>query len=382
MSVTLNQPSGLTEPQTNVSYVSATLVANTYTVYNDGLGDDGTFSTNLNDAPQATGAVTLYSDANDINVQQGTYYATTRALEFSLRAANGFNYLVGADNATSYIGDIVGWNSDSILIRIYSGLNPNTHAPVGPQPDYYVISAESLVNTGTLDGIPQHSGAVFGQDPAVLEAAAQALGLSVTVACFTSGTRILTPHGEVPVEALAVGGTVLTASGEVLPIRWIGRREIDCARYATPAQVQPVCIRAGAFGGGLPLRDLSLSPDHAVFAGGVLIPVRQLLTDPSIVQTPVEQCTYFHVELDRHDLLLAEGLAVESYLDTGNRGEFALAGLVAPLFADQASRVWEAEGFAPLVINGPAVAAARQRLREIARAEGPQAAGPIEDAAA
>jgi hypothetical protein len=85
------------------------------------------------------------------------------------------------------------------------------------------------------------------------------------------------------------------------------------------------------------------------------------------MQTPVEQCTYFHLELDRHDLLLAEGLAVESYLDTGNRAEFALAGLVAPLFADQASRIWEARGYAPLMVEGPAVDAARQRLRDLAR---------------
>jgi hypothetical protein len=282
MSVTLNQPSGLTEPQTNISQVTATLASTgTYTVFNDGSGNDYTFASNPNDAAAASGAVTLYSDANDVNVQQGTYYASTRALVFDLRAANGFNYVAGADNATSYIGAVVGWNSDSILIRVYNGLNPNTHAAVGPTNNYYVISAESLVNNnGTLDGIPQSSGAQFGQDPSVLQEAARALGLSVTVACFTAGTRILTPHGEVPVESLAVGEIVLTASGEERPIRWIGRREIDCARYAVPGQVQPVCIRAGAFGAERPRRDLSLSPDHAVFEGGVLIPIRQLLTNP------------------------------------------------------------------------------------------------------
>jgi hypothetical protein len=379
MSVTLNQPSGLTEPQTNVAYVSATPNADgTYTVYNDGEGEDGAFSTNVNDAAQAVGAITLYSDPNDVQVQAGAYYPSTRALEFDLRAANGFNYVVGADNATSYVGAIVGWNSDSILIRIYSGLNPTTHAPVGPQPNYYVISAESLASATSTNGVPQISGAVFGQDPTVLQEAAQALGLSVTISCFAAGTRILTARGEVPVESLAVGETVITAGGRPAPIRWIGRRTVDCASAAVPDSLRPVRIRAGAFGDGLPRRGLCLSPDHAVFQDGVLIPVRRLLTPPSIAAMPVARCTYYHVELARHDLLLAEGLAVESYLEIGERDSFAPAGPAMPRAADHASRTWEAEGYAPLVVSGPALAAVRNRLRQIARALWPADAAPAD----
>ena len=35
---------------------------------------------------------------------------------------------------------------------------------------------------------------------------------------------------------------------------------------------------------------------------------------------------YYHVELNEHAILLAEGLPAESYLDTGNRGFFANPG--------------------------------------------------------
>jgi hypothetical protein len=107
-------------------------------------------------------------------------------------------------------------------------------------------------------------------------------------------------------------------------VRWLGHRRVDCRRHPRPGDAWPIRVRAGAFGENLPHRDLSLSPDHAVFvAPGLLVPVRYLINDATIVQEPVDAITYWHVELPTHDVLLAEGLPVESYLDTGNRGAFA-----------------------------------------------------------
>ena len=76
--------------------------------------------------------------------------------------------------------------------------------------------------------------------------------------------------------------------------------------------------------------------------------------------------TYYHLELERHDVLLAEGLPVESYLDTGNRDAFADPGVVITLHPDFALRQWEAEGCAPLVMAGPKLAAARRRVNAMA----------------
>jgi Arc/MetJ family transcription regulator len=161
--------------------------------------------------------------------------------------------------------------------------------------------------------------------------------LKTTPACFAAGTRIRTQRGEIAVEQLRNGDQVITLSGLKRPVVWIGHRHIDCRRHARPDLVWPVRINAGAFGDGSPSRDLWLSPDHAVFVEDVLVPIRRLINGATIVQTPANAVTYYHVELPEHDVLLAEGLAAESYLDTGNRADFSNGGAATtlyPAFAD------------------------------------------------
>jgi T5SS/PEP-CTERM-associated repeat protein len=145
----------------------------------------------------------------------------------------------------------------------------------------------------------------------------------VQLACFAAGTRLATARGVVPVEWLHVGDRVRTANGALRPVRWIGWRRIDLTRHPDPRRAQPIRILADAFADGVPSRDLVLSPDHAVFDRGRLVPIRLLVNDATIRrESRRRDVTYFHVELDSHDLVLAEGLACESYLDTGNRGIF------------------------------------------------------------
>jgi hypothetical protein len=128
-----------------------------------------------------------------------------------------------------------------------------------------------------------------------------------------------------------------------------------------------VRVRAGAFGSGAPHRDLLLSPDHAVQIDGVLIPVRYLINGATVAQQPAGRITYWHVELERHDILRAEGLPCESYLDTGNRGAFENGGGARHLHPDFALRVWATEACARLVVGGAELEAARSWL--LARAE-------------
>ncbi|MCJ2023444.1 Hint domain-containing protein [Methylobacterium sp. J-067] len=148
--------------------------------------------------------------------------------------------------------------------------------------------------------------------------------------CFTTGTLIRTSRGDVAVEDLVVGDRAVTASGALRPITWIGQRNLDGAGKALPHDQQPVRIRRGAFGPGLPARDLRLSPGHPVLVGadadhhgGALVPIMCLVNGTTIAREPATNVTYWHVELDAHDILLAEGLPAESYLDWGDRDFFA-----------------------------------------------------------
>ncbi len=184
----------------------------------------------------------------------------------------------------------------------------------------------------------------------------------LVVACFARGTRLATPDGPRAVESLSVGGTVVTASGEIRDIVWIGRRRIDARRHPVPARVWPVRIAAGAFGPDCPRTDLLLSPDHAVFVDEVLIPVKHLINGTSIAQVPMGEIVYYHVELASHDVLLAEGMPVESWLDTGDRTRFDNGGPVVALNPDFSECMWEILGCAPLIVVGPRLDAVRERL--------------------
>jgi hypothetical protein len=209
--------------------------------------------------------------------------------------------------------------------------------------------------------------------------------LFAATACYARGTRILTAAGEVPVETLRVGDRVPgLVSGRMRRVRWVGHRSLAPERHPRPHDVRPIRVRAHAFAPCTPVRDLLLSPDHAVFADGVLVPVRYLLNGATIAQEPAAEITYFHIELQDdagtmvHDVLLAEGMPAESYLDTGNRGAFINADGPVMTHPDFALRVWEAEGCAPLRTAGPEVRALRTRLHARAQALG-HALGTVPD---
>jgi ELWxxDGT repeat protein len=180
---------------------------------------------------------------------------------------------------------------------------------------------------------------------------------NAAVSCFAAGTLIATPLGQVAVEHLSVGDLVDSARGPS-PIRWIGRTKVHAVRHPTPQSVNPVRIHAGAFGGGLPTRELSLPPEHAVFANGMLVPVRCLVNGASIVQESVDRITYLHIELDAHGVLFAEGLPVESYRDTGSRAAFDSESVRA-LHPDLAKIDNSAPCCVPMTEDGPEL----ERLR-------------------
>jgi hypothetical protein len=193
---------------------------------------------------------------------------------------------------------------------------------------------------------------------------ATSLGTEITfqIPCFAAGTRILTDRGKIPVQDLSVGETVITSAAEGRPIIWIGKRTIDLRHHPDPKTVQPIRIAANALAENVPDRDLVVSPDHAIYIDGYLIPAKELLNHSNITQDGPDRITYYHIELDEHAVIFAENAAVETYLDTGNRSCFAEGGaaIIPPQDLGNAAR--QQRSCAVLLESGNVLSDIRARI--------------------
>ncbi len=273
----------------------------------------------------------------------GGLIGTTAGLEVGADSAietTGALYY-GAAVAVSYLGTGGGFvydnGSDGHVIFKLAGMevaaSGATYLDLALSPGITVgTGGRGVGTTGTVvlsNGDTLALTGITGGGPWAVEETADGSGTAFSLApvCYAAGTRLRTPDGERPIETLAGGDLVVTLAEDgqqAHPVVWIGRRGIDLARHPRPEMVAPIRIRRGAFAEAVPQRDLLVSPDHAILCDGMLIAARQLVNGASILQEPARgTVTYLHVELDTHAILLAEGLAAESYLDTGNRGFFA-----------------------------------------------------------
>jgi Hint domain len=143
--------------------------------------------------------------------------------------------------------------------------------------------------------------------------------------CFLKGTKISTPSGDCLVQDLRIGDEVQTLAGRKA-IKWIGYNKFTKEEGRVwQDSVIPIHVAPFAIDDHTPYRDLYLSPLHCVFFNEALIPVMYLINETSITQgTPSEMSAleYYHVELDTHEVIYAEGALVESY-DGSNRDNFS-----------------------------------------------------------
>ncbi len=120
----------------------------------------------------------------------------------------------------------------------------------------------------------------------------------------------------------SVGDTVVTGEGRTRPVRWIGHGDIGHREQAQRGNPYTI-VAKGALGDNVPNRDLHITKGHSLFIDGVLIPVEFLINHRSILWNDrAQEVTVYHIELDAHDVLLANRTPAESYRDDGNRWMF------------------------------------------------------------
>ncbi len=148
--------------------------------------------------------------------------------------------------------------------------------------------------------------------------------IETMLVCFAAGTKILTKKGEVAVEDLRVGDLVRTRDHKLQRLRWIGRRDLGLGEMIAAPQLRPVRICKGALGKGLPLADLTVSPQHRMLVSGwraemlfgeaeVLVAATHLTHLPGITHLPARPVSYFHLLFDAHELVLSNGSWSESF---------------------------------------------------------------------
>ena len=144
------------------------------------------------------------------------------------------------------------------------------------------------------------------------------------VPCFTPGSRIATPRGEVPVESLKPGDKIITRDNGIQEIRWVGARTLNHAELRRAPNLRPVLIKAGALGGGLPERDMLVSPQHRMLVANdrtqlyfeeseVLVAAKHLIDHKGIRYMETLRTTYIHFMFDQHEVVLADGAWTESF---------------------------------------------------------------------
>jgi hypothetical protein len=275
-------------------------------------------------------------------------------------AVVGLNVSTSGTTPTNFV-DIL---SESVTV-LTGGTGPGTTGTVE-------LSNGDILNLSGITGVtaPWHA--------LTIDDGAGGTDVFLSLVCYAAGTRILTATGERSVESLLRGDIVLTLSdGELKaqPVKWLGGRRIDLTAHPRPETVAPVRVQRGAIADNMPHTDLLVSPDHAILVDGKLICAHQLINGTTIRRekgwTSVD---YFHVELDGHAILVAEGLPAESYLDTGNRGFFANSGAPTVLHPDLTDEsdypTREAGSCAPFVWDEASVRPVWQRLVDRATAIG------------
>lgn len=186
---------------------------------------------------------------------------------------------------------------------------------------HFIIPNDSYGNINVQAITTGAIGNAAGSDAAIIST----VNNVTNIVCFTSGTLIEGEGGaQLPVERLVKGDLVMTADHGLKPIEWIGKCRITARELALNPKLRPIRIEAGALGKNAPQEAMSLSPQHRVLVRSriaermftepeVLVAAKHLVGTIGVSQDDaVEEVVYYHILLDQHEILFANGLACES----------------------------------------------------------------------
>ena len=138
--------------------------------------------------------------------------------------------------------------------------------------------------------------------------------------CFLKGTKIQTAEGERKVEDLAIGDLLPTMFGGLRPVQWIGRYPIKRSDPTKPwvKDALPVRIARSALAPNVPHTDLYVTRGHSLLIDGVLVPAEVLINGTTITRYEAreyDELEFFHIKLESHDVIYAEGTPAETLLN-------------------------------------------------------------------
>ena len=135
--------------------------------------------------------------------------------------------------------------------------------------------------------------------------------------CFLKGTKIETAEGDRKIEDLAIGDLLRTRFGGLRPIQWIGRYSRKKSDPSKPwvETALPVRISRSALAPNVPHADLYVTALHSLLIDGVLAPAEILINGTTITRYEAreyDELEYFHIKLESHDVIYAEGAPAET----------------------------------------------------------------------